>query len=56
MCKKTVSYFKRIYKVQRNERQSRSERADQRRLEQTYQSMRGEIIVEYIRYGSTRLE
>ena len=48
MCDLMVSYLKRNDKVQRNERQSRSERPDKIRSEQADQSMRGEIIVENI--------
>ena len=56
MCNVTVSYFKKNYKVQRDERQSRSELADQSRSEQADQIMSGSIIVENIRYGASRSE
>ena len=56
MCNVTVIYFKRILKVHRNKRQSRSERADQSILEQADQSMSGAIRVENIRDGASRLE
>ena len=49
-----VSYFKRNYKVQRNKRQSRSERADPSRSEQADQIMSKEVIVEHIRDGASR--
>ena len=45
MCNIMVSYFKINYKVQRNERQSRSERADPSKPEQADQSMSGAIRV-----------
>ena len=54
MCNVTVIYFNRNYKVQRNKRQSRSERDDQNRSEQAYQSTSGAIRVEHIRYGARR--
>ena len=54
MCNVMVSYFNRNYKVQRNERQSRSERDDTSILEQAYQSISKEIIVKYIRDGESR--
>ena len=56
MCNIMMSYFKRNQKVQRNERQSRSERADPSRSEQADQSMIGAIIVEKIRDGEIRLQ
>ena len=56
MCNVMVRYFKRYYKVQRNEIQSRSERADPSRLEQEDQSMSGTIRFEQIRDGESRPE
>ena len=55
-CNVMVSYFKINHKVQRNERQSRSERADSSRSEQENQSMSGEIRVEQIRDGESILD
>ena len=54
MCNIMVSYSKRNQKVQRNERQSRSEQADPSRLEQADQSMSGTIRFEQIRDGEIR--
>ena len=56
MCDVMLSYSKRNYKVQRNERQSRSERADPSRSEQADHSMSGAIRVDQIRDGEIRLE
>ena len=53
-CNAMVNYFKRNLKVQRNERQSRSERADPRISDQGDQSMRGAIRVEQIRDEENR--
>ena len=49
-----VGYFKRNYKVQRNEILSRSERADPSRSEQADQNISGAIIVGHIRDGASR--
>ena len=49
-----VSYSKRNYKVQRNKRKIRSERADPSRSEKADQSMIGAIRVDKIRYGEIR--
>ena len=56
MCNVMVSHFKRNQKFQRNERQIRSERADQIIPEQADQRMSRVIRVEQIRDGSSRLE
>ena len=56
MCNVTVSCFKRNQKFQRNERQSRSELADQIISEQADQRISRAIIVEHIRDGAIRLE
>ena len=56
MCNVMVSYFRRNYKVQRNERQSRSEISDQSISEQVDKSMRRAIRVEKIIAVSIRLE
>ena len=49
ICNIMVIYLKRNQNVQRNERQSRSERADQSRSKQADLSMSGAIRVEHIR-------
>ena len=56
MCNVMVGCFKINQKVQKNERQSRSERADPSRSEQAYQSMRRSIRGEKIRDGESRSE
>ena len=56
MCNLMASYFKRNWKVQRNERQRRYKRADQSRQEQADYRMGGAIRAEHIRHGATRLE
>ena len=56
MCNVMVSYFKINQKFQRNERQSRSERADPRILKQAYQSMIRAIVFGQIRDGASRSE
>ena len=54
MCNLMVSYFKRNYKFQMNERQIRSERADPSISEQTEQSMSRAIRVKQFRDGEIR--
>ena len=56
MCNIMVSFFKINYKVQKNERPSRSKQAYSSRSEQADQSMSGAIRVEHIRDGASRSE